>query len=192
MGAAAGTAAGAAAGCCRCWLLGRQERAEYSGTRGQRLGAGRWTINTMDATNAEPLMDDLAFIQSLVASHSEPRGSSSDDDGSDDAGSGSSSSSDSSDTDSTSSDEEGGEHVAPPVDGADDELRAVEDCLAALVTHVARAAEGLGSLSDSRCVFIASARSAHRPSGAASTLALAAAHQRRRRCASSLAHDPGG
>eukprot|EP01046_Picozoa_sp_COSAG06_P045585 COSAG06_NODE_6324_length_2983_cov_1.503121_5_plen_125_part_00 len=101
-------------------------------------------------------MDDLAYIQSLVASHNEPRGSSS----SEEENSEGESSSDSSDTDSSSSDDDdepseqkdtGGSIAPPPVD----DMQAVQECLATMVTNVARAAEGLGHLSDSRYARIA-------------------------------------
>jgi hypothetical protein len=100
-------------------------------------------------------MDDLAYIQSLVASHNEPRGSSSEEENSEGE-----SSSDSSDTDSSSSDDDdepseqkdtGGSIAPPPVD----DMQAVQECLATMVTNVARAAEGLGHLSDSRYARIA-------------------------------------
>ena len=102
-------------------------------------------------------MEDLRYIQSLVASHSAPgaAGSSSDGESSDD------SSSSSDDESSTASGSGGGADAraapeqaaalvdAPPVAPPDDERSAVEDCLAAMVTRVARAAEGLSLGSDS-------------------------------------------
>ena len=129
------------------------------GGAGQHLWEDIRAAMENEEAGGAPLMEDLAYIQSLVASHSDLRDDSDSTEDSDEK----SSSSDSTDTDSDSSGEEEGRSVevtdAPPVGGGDDtggNMQAVEDCLASMVTHVARAAEGLGDLSESRCAAYSS------------------------------------